>query len=226
MFSHPHWWDARSGHQKPCVVKNGASASGWRLRGLGSLPTGVLESPHEWWMNACLKSVLLFKEGCKNQSIWVPPYHPYPINFQGHTLFLSIHWKFTCLFTLFFSYFQLLQHLYSFSGLAPALLRSSSEKTPHLIRDFVTSHYITDSHLLHNLCTAASLADKNRFSTIVVSGAGSGVCELTNQSRLGFRRRGLKETGAKIENLSTVLQHRTERENWCVFWALKHLNLF
>lgn len=46
-----------------------------------------------------------------------------------------------------------------------------------------------------------------------VSDAGSGVCDLTNHSRLGIRDSGLKETGAKPEHLrqrrNTVLLHWT-----------------
>lgn len=35
-----------------------------------------------------------------------------------------------------------------------------------------------------------------------VSSAGSGMCELTNQGRLGFQEgQGLKETGAKMESV-------------------------
>ena len=45
----------------------------------------------------------------------------------------------------------------------------------------------------------------------MVSGAGSGVCELTNQSRLGIRDRCLKETGAKThKGGNMVLQQWTE----------------
>ena len=53
--------------------------------------------------------------------------------------------------------------------------------------------------------------------SVVVSWAGSDMCDLTNQSRLGIWGRGLKETGAKTERFrqrgNTELQNWTVREN-------------
>ena len=49
--------------------------------------------------------------------------------------------------------------------------------------------------------------------SVVVRGAGSGVFELTNSSRLGIREVGLKETGGKTVHFrqrgNTELQHWT-----------------
>ena len=51
---------------------------------------------------------------------------------------------------------------------------------------------------------------------VVFSGAGSSMCELTNQSRLGIWERGLKETGPKTERF---------RQNRRVAWAPEHIEL-
>ena len=57
---------------------------------------------------------------------------------------------------------------------------------------------------------------------VVVSGAGSGMCELTNQRRLGLfflkRQEPFRQRG------DTMLQRWTVWDNWCFSLALKHVN--
>ena len=52
-----------------------------------------------------------------------------------------------------------------------------------------------------------------------VSGAGSDMCELTNQIRLGIQEAGLKETGA----ISVFISGRGGAwcRNWCVFLSIE-----
>ena len=56
-----------------------------------------------------------------------------------------------------------------------------------------------------------------------VNDVGSGMCELTNQRRLGFREGEALKKGLE-QKLS--ISDGTESENWCAFWALKHVNAF
>ena len=57
--------------------------------------------------------------------------------------------------------------------------------------------------------------------SVVVSGAGSGMCNLTNQRRLGIQMGRLKEAVAETEyfrqKVNKDLQHWIECENGCVF---------
>ena len=59
------------------------------------------------------------------------------------------------------------------------------------LSDITPCHNVTH---LHDLCPAASLARKHSYS-VVVTCAGLGVCELTNQKRLGIQEGGLKKMG-------------------------------
>ena len=58
-----------------------------------------------------------------------------------------------------------------------------------------------------------------------MSGAGSGVCLLTNQVRLGFQEGHLEETGAKAERLRQRGEYGAAAlGSMMCFGALKHVN--
>ena len=119
-----------------------------------------------------------------------------------------------------------------------SFFKSSSllQKTPllkcpiiSLACNSVTLWHHSRSPCLHILCLAASLAYKNWFSTatlFVISSAGSGMGDLTNQSRPGIQEGGLKETGAEtdtggIQSCSTGQYKKTD----VVLEHCKHVNL-
>lgn len=70
---------------------------------------------------------------------------------------------------------------------------------------------------MHNSCLATSCS----FVVVVVSGARSGVCELTHQRRLGISEDCLKETGAKTSVRQSCSSGRDE-ETDVVF---EHFNM-
>ena len=90
--------------------------------------------------------------------------------------------------------------------------------------------WLCDITLCHHICRISGyIHRKNDAENMtelirdITSGAGSDVCELTNQRTLGI----LKETGAFLtEGEYNPAALDSIKALFCSMWALKHLNLF